>query len=220
MALYSLINNYSRNRLHSGFCRHFGQRNIAIWRTFICAPEVTSLLDSTRSSPSLAASCAGITKHLSIWSKKSFYFPCQKCRERRFNMSPCKSGLHCSRSLLQEEVLAKQIVKDEKLIESEGETTLYESSVSEDVTKQYCQSSEVTVDSVAENNESLTCTVKRSTLNGAQTSPTKAMSKKESTVALTAGLLMYLKTLKILRMLHPPRLPHPLRKCQKCVPGK
>jgi len=92
--------------------------------------------------------------------------------------------------LLQEEVLAKQIVKDEKLIESEGETTLYESSVSEDVTKQYCQSSEVTVDSVAENNESLTCTVKRSTLNGAQTSPTKAMSKKErssqSTVALTA----------------------------------
>jgi len=130
--------------------------------------------------------------------------------------------------LLQEEVLAKQIIKDEKLIESEGETTtLYESSVSEDVTKQYCQSSEVTVDTVAENteiNESLTCTVKRSTLNGAQTSPTKAMSKKErssqATVTLTAGLLMYFKTLKILRMLHLPRLPHPLGKCQKCVPGK
>ena len=211
MALYSLINNYSRNHLHSVFCRHFGQRNIAIWRTFICAPEVTSLLDSTRSSPSLAASCAGITKHLSIWSKNSFSFPCQKCRERRFNMSPCKSGLHCSRSLLQEEVLARQSIKDEKLFESEGETTLYESSVSEDVTKQYCQSSEVTVDSVAENteiNESLTCTVKRSTLNGAQTSPTKAMSKKErssqATVTLTAGLLMYFKTLKILCLLYPP----------------
>ena len=212
MALYSLINNYSRNHLHSGFCRHFGQRNIAIWRTFICAPEVTSLLDSTRSSPSLAASCAGITKHLSIWSKNSFSFPCQKCRERRFNMSPCKSGLHCSRSLLQEEVLAQQSIKDEKLFESEGETTLYESSVSEDVSKQYRESSEVTVDMATENiksTESLrTCTVERSTLNDAQTSPTKAMSKTESsslaTVTLTAGLLMYFNTLKILCLLYPP----------------
>lgn len=213
MALYSLINTYSRNHLHPGFCRHFGQRNITIWKNFIsptCARELklTSLFDSTRS-PLLAASCVGITKHFSIWSKHSLLCPCQKCRERRFNVSLHKSGVHCSRSLLQEEVVAQQStsIKGEKLIESEmleGNTTLNESSVSEDVTKQYCQTSEVTVDTATENTritESLTtCTVERSTLSDAQTSSTRTMSKKESSsqapVTLTAGLLMYFKTLK------------------------
>jgi len=101
--------------------------------------------------------------------------------------------------LLQEEVVAQQStsIKGEKLIESEmleGNTTLNESSVSEDVTKQYCQTSEVTVDTATENTritESLTtCTVERSTLSDAQTSSTRTMSKKESSsqapVTLTA----------------------------------
>ena len=210
MALYGLIYTYSKNHLHPGFCRHFGQRNIAIWRNFIrptCKLQLTSLFDSIQS-PSLAASGAGITKHFSIWNKKSLPSPCQTCPERRCNVSLHKlksAGLHCSRSLLREQVVAQQsikLIKGEKLIESEiieGETTLNESSVREDVTKQYCQTSEVTVDTATDNTkitESLTtCTVERSTLNDTQTSSTKAMSKKESSsqapVTLTAGLLMH-----------------------------
>ena len=209
MALYSLINTYSRNHLHPGFRRHFGQRNIAIWKIFIrptCARELTSLFDSTRI-PLLIANCPGITKHFSIWSKYSLFCPCQKCRERRFNVSLQKSGVHCSRNLLQEEVVTQRNVEGEKTFESEmleGNTTLNESSVSEDVTKQYCQTPDVTVDTATENTivtESLrTCTVKRSTLSDTQTSSTKIMSKKESSsqapVTLTAGWLTYFKTLK------------------------
>lgn len=199
--------------MHPGFCRHFGQRNITIWKNFIrptCARELklTSLFDSTRSSL-LAASCAGITKHFSIWSKHSLLCPYQKCLERRFNVSLHKSGVHCSRSLLQEEVVAQHStsIEGEKLIESEmleGNTTLNESSVSEDVTTQYREISEVTVDTATENTritESLTtCTVERSTLSDTQTSSTRTMSRKESSsqapVTLTAGLLMHFKTLK------------------------
>ena len=211
MVLYGLIYTYSRNHLHPGFCRHFGQRSIAIWRSFIRPPckltlQLTSLFDSIQSS-SLAASCTGITKHFSIWNNKSLPCPFQDCRERRFNVSLHKlksAGLHCSRGLLREQVVVQQskLIKGEKLIESEiieGETTSNESSVSEDVTKQYCQTSEVTVDTATDNTkitESLTtCTVERSTLNDTQTSSTKAMSKKDSSsqapVTLTAGLLMH-----------------------------
>ena len=206
MALYSLINNCSRSHLQSRFCRYFCQRNIAIWKTFNRPTCEGELFDSTRS-PVLAASCAGITKHFSIWSKHSFLYPCQNCRERRFNVSLNKSALHCSRSLLQEEFITQQSIKDE--LESEileGNTTLNESLVSEDVTKQYCRTSEVTVDTATENiniTESLTsCTVERtrSTLSDTQTSSTRTRSKKESSsqapVTLTAGLLMYFKTLK------------------------
>ena len=200
MALYSFINTYSRTHLHPGFCRHFGQRNIAIWKTFIrptCEREVTSLFDSTRS-PLLSASCAGSTKQFSIWSKHSLLCPCQKNRERRFNVSLIHRSVHCSRSLLQEEVVAEGA----KLIESkmlEGNTTLDESSVSEDVTKQYCHTSERTVDTATENSkitESLTtCTVERSTLNDTQTSSGKTMPNTKNTsqapVTLTAGLFMF-----------------------------
>lgn len=210
MALCSLINTYSRNHVHSGFCRHFGQRNIAIWRSFIrrtCARELTSLFDSTHS-PSLSASCAVISKHFSIWNKQSLPCPCQKCRERQFNVRSHKSGLHCSRSLLREEAVIQQSMKGEKLIERETlqeDTILNESPVREDLTKQYCQSSEVTVDTATENTqmtESLTtCTVERSTLNDTQTSSTKTS---HTPVTLTAGLFMYFKTLKILHLLHLP----------------
>ena len=201
MALYSFINTYSRNHLRPGFCRHFGQRNIAIWKTFIrptCARELISPFDSTRS-PLLSASCVGSIKQFSIWSRYSLLCVCQKCRERRFHVSLYKS-VHCSRGLLQEEVVAQQSLNGEKLIESEmleGNTTLNESSVTEDITKQYCKTSEVTVDTATESSkitESLTtCTV--DILNDTQTSSTKAMSKTKSSsqapVTLTAGLLMF-----------------------------
>ena len=211
MALYSLINTYSRNHLHPGFCHRFGRRNIAIWKTFIRPPfrvrAVTPLFNSARI-PLLTASCAGIAKHFSIWSKYSLLCPCQKCRERRSNVRLHKSGVHCSRSLLQEEVVAQRNINGEKLFESEmleGNMTLInESSVSEDVTNQYCQTSEVTVDTATENTiiteSSRTCTVERSTLSDTQTSSTKTTSKKERSsqapVTLTAGLLAYFKTLK------------------------
>lgn len=214
MALYSFINTYSRNHLHPGLCRHFGRRNIAIWKTFIrptCARELTSLFDSTRS-PLLSASCVGSTKQFSTWSKYSLLCVCQKCRERRFRVSLHKS-VHCSRSLLQEEVVSKQSLNGEKLIESEmleGNTTLNESSVTEDITKQYCKTSEVTVDTATESTkitESLTtCTV--DILNDTQTSSTKAMSKTKSSsqapVTLTAGLLMFCQNLEFF---HPSNFP-------------
>lgn len=209
MALYSLINTYSRNHLHPGFCNRFGRRNIGIWKTFIRPPfrarEVTPLFNSARI-PLLTASCAGITKHFSIWS--TLICPCQKCRERRSNVRLHKSGVHCSRSLFQEEVVAQRNIKGEKLFESEmleGNTTLInESSVSEDVTNRYCQTSEARVDTATENTiitESLrTRPVERSTLSDTQTSSTKTTSKKERSsqapVTLTAGLLAYFKTLK------------------------
>ena len=185
MALYSFVNTYSRNHLHPGFCRHFGQRNIAIWKTFIrptCAREI-KLYKLTSSL--LAASCVGSTKQFSIWSKHSLLCACQKSRQRRCNVSLHKS-IHCSRSLLQEEVVAQ---RGEKLIESEmleGNTTLDESSVSEDVTQQCCQTS-VAVDTATENTVD--------TLNDTRTSSTKAMSKTKSSsqapVTLTEGLLMF-----------------------------
>ena len=197
MALYSFVNTYSRNHLHPGFCRHFGQRNIAIWKTFI-RPTCARALKLT--SPLLAASCVDSTKQFSIWSKHSLLCACQKSRQRRCNVSLHKS-VHCSRSLfIQEEVVAQ---RGEKLIESEmldGNTTLDESSVSENVTQQCCQTSEVTVDTATENTVD--------TLNDTQTSSTKAMSKIKSSsqtpVTLTEGLFMFCQNAEFF---HPSNLP-------------
>ncbi|XP_078358132.1 ATP-dependent RNA helicase SUPV3L1, mitochondrial-like [Oculina patagonica] len=177
MAFCGLINFYSRNRLHSGLCRHVGKRSVAIWRN-VLRPGC----DSTHRS-SLSGSCTITSKHFSIWNKHSLSCPCLRPQERRFNVN--KLGLHYSRSLLQEEAVVQQSIKDDKHIETLQEDARDKASVCEDVSK-HCQNSEaqITVDTATENSvtiESLTnCTVESSTLKGTETSFTENLPKKDS----------------------------------------
>lgn len=191
MAFCGLINSTSRNHLHSGICRHFGKRSVAIWRNFFRATW-SSLFDSTNSCL-LSASFTINCKNFSTWNRHSLSCPCLASRERPFNVD--KLGLHCSRNLLQEEALMQPSMKENKHIAALQEDTTDKSSICEDVSK-HCQNSEAetTIDTATEStltDESITqCTVgdDSSTLKGTETLFTeKEDSSSQASVNLNEG---------------------------------